>query len=167
MMILRRLLPESRSGRRRQRRHRRRLDGGLRRSRTVPIPTVVGKFGLAASCVLLSSVGCDTQEKQRPPERVRVPNVIGLAENAALRRITRAELCVQDISYLPRAAKAEVVIDQWPKPRALVPRKLRMALFMPEGAAGAGIWMVGQLRSLGDCPPTHYVRAFPAAGQTP
>jgi len=126
---------------------------------------VVSKFALAAICLVLSSVGCGTQEKQRPPERVLVPNVVGLGENAALRKITRADLCVQDISYLARPVKSDVVVEQWPKPGALAPPTLRMALFMSQ-AAGAGIFS-SRSRSLGDCPPTHYVVPFPTADMTP
>jgi beta-lactam-binding protein with PASTA domain len=123
----------------------------------------MGTCRVIALCLVLASVGCGSTEEERLSERVRVPDVVGMEENAALRRITRADLCVQDISYLARPAEPDVVVEQWPKAGALVTQKLRMALFV--SAAPAGIWTSS--KTLGDCPPTYYIPRFPVAGETP
>jgi beta-lactam-binding protein with PASTA domain len=104
--------------------------------------------------------GCSAERDTAPPERVRVPNVLGLAERAAIRKITRAHLCVQDVSFITRPVRRSVVVEQWPKAGALVRRRLRMALFVSQGGGGAGIY-TETLGSFGNCPPTHYVLTWP------
>jgi beta-lactam-binding protein with PASTA domain len=113
----------------------------------------MAKFLLASFLVLLS-LGCDGAKP--PSKRVRVPSVLGLEEKAALRRITRAGLCVRDISYVARPSKADRVVGQWPKPGTVARAKLRMALFVAYGSAG----IYPSSQSFGNCPPTHYVAPF-------
>jgi hypothetical protein len=109
----------------------------------------VPKIALLASCLVLILLGCDSAKP--PSNRVRVPNVVGLEEKAALRRIRRANFCVP--GHLVRRAplKADLVVEQWPKLPA-GPCATKRAI---RSLAGATCYPSSQ--SFGDCPPTHYV----------
>jgi hypothetical protein len=126
------------------------------------------KTWMTLICFACVAGGCGGGET----ELVRVPNVVGSKESAALGRIAAARLCVRYVttvfrpgrSVVQTSSRPDVVLEQSPRPGARVALHHQMSLVVSGKAADirGGVTLVypRPTKSLAGCPRTRYVDAF-------